>query len=79
MKALAGIRPGLLSYADLLPGSRVLQRRYGENVLAFAVAKGRADWFSAVNQFVLNARTSGLIQRIIQATGLEGVTPVLSS
>ena len=31
---LAGIRPGLLRYADLLPGSRVLQGRYGENVLA---------------------------------------------
>jgi len=76
---LAGIRPGLLRYADLLPGSRVLQGRYGENALALAVAKGRDDWLPAVNHFVLNARTSGLIQRIVQATGLDGVTPVLTS
>ena len=76
---LAGIRPGLLSYADLLPGSRVLHGRYGENVLALAVAKGRDDWRPKINRFVLNARTSGLIQRIIQETGLAGVTPVLTS
>ena len=76
---LAGIRPGLLRYADLMPGSRVLNGRYGENVLALAVAKGRDDWRPKINRFVLNARTSGLIQRIIQETGLAGVTPVLTS
>ncbi|NQU72703.1 MAG: transporter substrate-binding domain-containing protein [Rhodospirillales bacterium] len=75
---LAGIRPGLLKYADLLPGSRVLRGRYGENMLAFAVAKGRDDWFPAINRFVLNARTSGLIRRIIQETGLAGAAPVLT-
>lgn len=76
---LAGIRPGLLRYADSLPGSHVLEGRYGENVLAFAVAKGRNDWLAAVNQFVSNARSSGLLQRIIHATGLTGVEPVLTS
>ena len=76
---LAGIRPGLLRYAESLPGSRVLEGRYGENVLAFAVAKGRNDWLSAVDQFVLDSRSSGLLQRIIQATGLAGVEPVLVS
>lgn len=72
---LAGIRPGLLGYADRLPGSRVLQDRYGENVLALAVAKGRDDWLPVINHFVLNARKSGLIRQIIQATGLAGVAP----
>lgn len=76
---LAGIRPGLLRYAELLPGSRVLEGRYGENVLAFAVAKGRNDWRPAVDEFVLHARSTGLLQRIIEATGLAGVEPVLSS
>ena len=76
---LAGIRPGLLRYAELLPGSHVLAGRYGENVLAFAVAKGRNDWLPAVDQFVLHARSSGLLQRIIHATGLAGVEPVLTS
>lgn len=76
---LAGIRPGLLRYAELLPGSRVLKDRYGENVLAFAVAKERNDWLPAVNQFVLHARSSGLLQRIIDKTGLTGVERVLTS
>jgi polar amino acid transport system substrate-binding protein len=74
---LAGIRPGLLTYADRLPGSRVLPDRYGENLLAFAVAKGRGDWLPEISRFVLDARKSGLIQQIIQATGLSGAAPVL--
>lgn len=76
---LAGIRPGLLRYAELLPGSQVLNDRYGENVLALAVAKGRNDWCPAINQFVLDARTSGLFRRIILVTGLSGVEPFLTS
>lgn len=76
---LAGVRPGLLRYAGLMPGSRVLKDSYGENALAFAVPKGRDDWSAAVNRFVLDAKTSGLIQRIVQATGLAGVEPVLTS
>jgi len=76
---LAGIRPGLLRYAEQLPGSRVLDDRYGENVLAFAVAKGRNGWLPAVNDFISHARSSGLLQRTIDATGLAGVAPVLTS
>lgn len=76
---LAGIRPGLLRYAALLPGSHVMKECYGENVLAFAVGKGRNDWRRAVNQFVSHVRSSGLLQRIIDATGLTGVEPVLTS
>ncbi len=70
---LAGIRPGLLRYADLLPGSRVLEERYGENVLAFAVAKGQGALLSSVAAFVMEARRSGLLRRIIEETGLSGV------
>jgi len=76
---LAGIRPGLIGYADRLPGTRILRGRYGENLLALAVAKGRNDWFAAVNNFVLDARASGLLRRIVLATGLAGAEPVLTS
>jgi len=73
---LAGIRPGLLRYAGLMAGSRVLDDRYGENVVALAVAKGRGDWLAAVDRFVLDARASGLLQRIIQTTGLAGAEAI---
>lgn len=62
-----------------MAGSRVLNGRYGENVLALVVAKGRDDWFPAVNKFVLNGGTSGLLRQIIHATGLASVEPVVMS
>jgi hypothetical protein len=37
---LAGIRPGLLMYSARLPGSQVLEDRYGANVIGMAVRKG---------------------------------------
>ena len=37
---LAGIRPGLLMYAGVMAGTRVLADRYGRNVIALAVKKG---------------------------------------
>ncbi len=75
---LAGIRPGLLRYAGLLRGARVLPDRYGENVLALAVAKGRADRRAAVDRFILDARASGLLRQIIATTRLAGAEPVLT-
>jgi len=38
----AGIRPGLLAYSTQLPGSRVLEDRFGANVIGMAVRKGQA-------------------------------------
>jgi len=76
---LAGIRPGLLRHAGMMPGSTVLKDRYGENILAFAVAKGRYELLSAATRFVTNARETGLLQRIIEETGLGGAEPVLVS
>lgn len=70
---LAGIRPGLLAYAAALPGARVLDLRYGENLLAIAVAKGHAGCLGWVGDFVAAAKVSGLMHRIIARAGLAGV------
>jgi polar amino acid transport system substrate-binding protein len=70
---MAGIRPGLLKYSDGLPGSRVLEDRYGANVLAMAVAKGQPGWLACVSGFIEEARSSGLVQRAIASAGLGGV------
>ena len=45
---LAGIRPGLLMYAGKMPGTRVLEDRYGRNVIALAVKKGEMARLSYV-------------------------------
>lgn len=70
---LAGIRPGLLSYASRWPGARVLDEGYGRNVIALAVRKGAPEWFAAVAEFAEHARADGTVTRAIAEAGLAGV------
>jgi polar amino acid transport system substrate-binding protein len=70
---LAGVRPGLLAYADALTGARVLSDRYGRNVLALAVRKGDAEWRRSVEDFAARARTDGTIARAIAAARVRGI------
>jgi polar amino acid transport system substrate-binding protein len=73
--ALAGIRPGLLSYAAQWPIARVLDEHYGRNIIALAVPKGVADWRALVGEFAERARVDGIVHRAIMAAGLAGVRP----
>jgi polar amino acid transport system substrate-binding protein len=75
---LAGIRPGLLKYAALLPGSRVLDDSYGVNALALAVAKGQPERLGYLSEFVEHARTTGLVRRAIENAGLDGIQAITS-
>jgi polar amino acid transport system substrate-binding protein len=70
---LAGIRPGLLMYAGMLSGTRVLEDRYGRNIIALAVKKGEAARLSFVSEFAAQARVDGTVTRAIQSAGLRGV------
>jgi len=71
--AFASVRPALIEFADKLAGSAVLQDRYGANFLTIAVAKSQAGRLAALNQFIADAKTSGLIQRAIDHAGWRGV------
>ena len=76
---LAGIRPGLMSYAAAkLPGSRVLDGCYGANVLALAVTKGQSARLGFVSEFIVEARSSGLVRSAIESAGLRGIDVVTS-
>jgi polar amino acid transport system substrate-binding protein len=57
-----------------LPGSLVLEERYGANINRMVVPKGKADWLSYVTEFVEEAKSSGLVQKSINQTGPRGVT-----
>ena len=70
---LAGIRPGLLMYAGMMAGARVLDDRYGRNVIALAVKKGETARLSFVSEFVEQARVDGTVTRAIATAGLEGI------
>ena len=71
--ALAQARPVLLDYSSQLPGSRVLEERYGAYFLAMALPKGQAARLAYINEFVEEAKASGLVQRTIDRAGLRGI------
>ena len=70
---LAGIRPGLLTYAEALPGAHVLSGRYGRNVIALAVRRGELSWLATVSEFAARATLDGTVARAIASAGLRGV------
>lgn len=70
---LASVRPALLQYSTQLPGSEVLADRYGSQFLAMAVPKGQAGWLAYINEFIKEAKASGLVQRALNRAGWRGV------
>lgn len=68
----ASARYGLLDVATQLPGSRVLEDRYGANLIAMAVSKGQPGRHAYVSAFIEEAKASGLVQRSIDGAGLRG-------
>jgi polar amino acid transport system substrate-binding protein len=72
--AMASARPTLLGYAAKLPGSHVLEDRYGANINRIVVPKGKADWLAYISQFVEDAKASGVVQKAIERGGPPGIT-----
>src|SRR5262249_35317130 len=75
--AFASVRPNLMTYLSKLPGSRVLDDRYGSNVLSMVVPKNHAGWLSYVSEFAEEVKVSGLVQRAIDQAGWRGVQVAL--
>lgn len=71
--AYASPRPPIMEYAKQLPGSQVLDGHYGANIQAIAVKKGQAPRLAYINEFVEQAKASGLVQRIIDRIGHRGI------
>jgi polar amino acid transport system substrate-binding protein len=74
--AFASVRPALLEFSARLPGSAVLEQRYGANFLTVAVAKIEAGWLNYLNEFIEEAKASGVIQRAVDHAGWRGVQVV---
>ncbi|MFL6799866.1 MAG: transporter substrate-binding domain-containing protein [Xanthobacteraceae bacterium] len=71
---MASTRNALLEFSDQLPGSRVLEDHYGANINRMVVPKGKAGWLAYVNEFVEEAKASGLVQKAIDRVGPRGLT-----
>lgn len=74
--AFASTRPALMDYLKRLPGSRVLETYYGENLQCIAVQKGHAGHLAYVNAFLDEAKASGWLQATIERAGPPGIKVV---
>jgi polar amino acid transport system substrate-binding protein len=70
---LYGTKAGMLSLSATIPGSRVLEGRFGGEETAFAVPKGRQLSAAYARQFVEESKSEGLVQGAIERAGLRGV------
>jgi polar amino acid transport system substrate-binding protein len=73
---LAAPRPALLQLSVRLPDSRVLEDSFHAAFAAMAVPKGFAARLAYINEFIDDAKASGLVQRAIDRAGLRGVQVV---
>lgn len=71
--AKASPRFVLATESPAVPGSRVLGDGFADISYAAIVPKGQAARLAYVNQFVEDAKASGLVKRIIEYLGLQGV------
>jgi polar amino acid transport system substrate-binding protein len=67
--AMASARNTLVEYSIQLPGSRVLADHFGVNLNRVVVPKGHAGWLAYMNEFVEEAKSSGLVQKAIDRDG----------
>ena len=63
----------LFDMSDRLPGSRVLDGRYGVEQVSLAIPKGRELGMPFLRQFVEDAKSTGLVAAAAQRAGLRGL------
>lgn len=66
-------KPTLFQMSDQMPGSRVLDGRWGVEHIAIAIPKGRDSATEYLRRFVEEAQTSGLLSQAVERAGLRGV------
>ena len=75
LDALACLKPRLVAAADTLPGSRVLEGQVTGVQQSIGTPRGRGDVAAGyLHEFVEDAKTSGLVARLIEMHGVRGVT-----
>lgn len=72
MEAFAGLRPGLITQQDKLPGSRILDGQFSAVQQAVGVNKGNDAAYAWLKDFVEASKASGLIASYIEKHGVQG-------
>jgi polar amino acid transport system substrate-binding protein len=66
-------KPTLFGMSDQMPGTRVLEGRWGVEHIAIAIPRGREAAMDFIRRFVEEAQTSGLLAEATERAGLRGV------
>jgi polar amino acid transport system substrate-binding protein len=74
LDALAGLRPRLLSDVEKLPGARIIDGRFTAVQQAIGTAKKNTAGAAFLRDFIEEAKTSGLVARLIEKHKVRGLT-----
>ena len=74
LDALAGLRPRLLADVERLPGARILDGRFTAVQQAVGTPRPRERGAAFLREIVEEAKTSGLVQRLIDRHGVRGLS-----
>ncbi len=72
LEAMAGLRPGLLSDVEKLPGSRILDGQFTAVQQAVGTARVNAAAAVFLRDFVEEAKASGMVAGLIDRHGVRG-------
>lgn len=71
--ALAGLRPRLVTDAQKMPGSRILEGRFTAIQQAIGTPKGRPDAANYLRAFAEEAKSTGMVAAAMERNGVRGV------
>lgn len=74
LDVLAGLKPMLATYADQLPGSHILAGQISTVEQAIGTPKDRDASIHFLQEFVEDAKASGLIAKILEKNGVRGIS-----
>ncbi len=72
LDAYATNKASLFEMSEKLPGSKVMEGRWGVEHFAVAIPKGRDQGMAFVRQFTLEVKSQGLVSAAITRAGLHG-------
>jgi polar amino acid transport system substrate-binding protein len=73
LEALAGLKPGLMTEAEKLPGSRVLEGQVTAVQQSIGAPKSRRAAAQFLRDFVEEIKRSGLVGRTVEKHGVKGI------
>ena len=74
LDVLSGLKPRLVTDAEKLPGSRVLEGQFTAVQQAIGIPKGRDAGANYLRAFVEDIKASGLVARTIDENGVRGLS-----